>query len=278
MVVVAGLTLVGGCGLGSTSSESETVTVTSSSSSSPSQETRTETATETATAASSSTTGSDPTSAPAGDALPTDVEGYADAFVRAWGIGDREDASRYATAAAVRDLFGMDTRGGSGWARKESIEQGTRTQVRYTDANDENSTVYVLVDRSSAQAGEEDAVVGASYEYELDGTDDGYDPGEESAGVSDITVPETSVGDYCDTLVRAWGAGKRTTADKYATSTAMTELFDDHGTGGSGWSRSSTDSYSATYTNTDGSTLTLYINSISVSNGWGDGVFAATFS
>src|SRR5699024_2210468 len=34
--------------------------------------------------------------------LPGDPGDYADAFVRAWGIGDRPDATRYATPEAVR--------------------------------------------------------------------------------------------------------------------------------------------------------------------------------
>lgn len=283
MVVVASLTVVVGCSRGSTDegSRAETVTVTSSSSSSATQETRTETATETAPASETAPSSSTPDTASSSDTaagdLPTDVAEYADSFVRAWGIGDRDDASRYATSTAISDLFAMDSRGGSGWTRQDSTEQGTRTQVKYTDDNDSASTLYVLVDRDAATSGSPDAVVGASLEYEL-GEDYSYDPGEESAGISDITVPETTTADYCDALVRAWGAGNRTTADQYATQTAMDGLFGDQDVaGGSGWSRTSSTSYSATYTNTDGSTLTLSVNSISVDEGRGDGVFYAEF-
>lgn len=284
VVIVASLALVGGCSLGSQEADSdpETVTVTSSSSSTSTQETHTETATATETStASSSTSRSTPglatTSPAAGGNLPTTPLDYADGFVRAWGIGDRQEASRHATATTVSSLFAMDARGGSNWSRDGEVDQGGRTQVRYTDGT--GFVLYVLVDRATARAGDGDAVVGASLEYEVTGSEDGYDPGEESAGISDITVPETTIATYCDALVRAWGAGKETTADRYATPTAMDGLFADHGVaGGSGWSRTSSDSYSATYTNTDGSTLTLYANSISVANGWGDGVYYAEFS
>lgn len=213
-------------------------------------------------------------SSPAQPGLPTGVNEYADAFVRSWGIGDRPDASRYATVDAVRDLFGMDSRGGSSWARQDSTEQGARTMVKYSD--DSGMALYVLVDRATAGSGSEDAVVGASLEYE--GGDYVYDPGEEASGLSDITVAETTTGTYCDALVRAWGAGRRTTGDKYATDTAMTSLFDGYGTGGSGWTRVSAGTHSAVYSNTDGSTVTLYVNHVAVEAGRGDAVFDAEFS
>ena len=276
VVAVASLALVGGCGLGDdggdTGSDPETVTVTDSTSSTPTQETHTETATETATASSTQPPDPEPdaTSRASDDGLPTETLEYADAFVRAWGLGDRDDASRFATPTTVSSLFAMDPRGGSSWARDGEVDQGERTQVRYT--GDDDMVLYVLVDRAAAQSGAGDAVVGASLEYE-------YDPGEESAGISDTTVPETSVATYCDALVRAWGAGEEGTAEKYATRTAMDGLFGDHGTaGGSGWSRTSSDDWSATYTNTDGSTLTLFVNSVSVESGLGDGVYYAEFS
>lgn len=284
VVAVASLTLVGGCSLlpqgDDGSEEPETVTVTSSSSSTSTQETHTETATATETAEESETSSpSDTSTSPepaqssaANGTLPKNAPSYADGFVRAWGIGDRQDASRYATTTAVSSLFGVDARGGSNWSRDGEVDQGGRTQVRYT--NDDDLVLYVLVDRSTATSGDGHAVVGASLEYESSsaGEDD------DSDGVADTTVPETSTGTYCDALVRAWGSGKRATADRYATSTAMRQLFDDHGTGGSGWSRTSVSRYNAVYTNTDGTTLTLYFNSVSVANGWGDGVYYAEFT
>ncbi len=274
MVVVASLTLVGGCSAGSTTPVApETVTVTdsaisdtSTSTSSTARATATETATATQTATATSA------------GLPTGIDEYADAFVRAWGIGDRPDASRYATVDAVRDLFGQDARGGSSWTRQDSTDQGTRTQVSYTD--DSGMTLYVLVDRAIASAGDDDAVVGANLEWaDTEISDDyTYDPGEEASGLSDITVSETTTGDYCDALVRAWGAGQRSTADRYATPTAMTGLFDDYGTGGSGWSRISAGTHSASYTHTDGTTLTLYVNHVAVEAGRGDAAYYAEFS
>lgn len=281
VVVVASLTLVSGCSLlsqgESQGEEPETVTVTSSSSSTATEETHTETATatETETSSPSDTTTNSPgptRSSATTAALPTNALSYADGFVRAWGIGDRQDASRYATATAVSSLFGVDARGGSNWSRDGEVDQGGRTQVRYT--NDDDLVLYVLVDRATAGSGDRHGVVGASLEYESSsaGEDD------DSDGVSDTSVPETSTGAYCDALVRAWGSGKRGTADRYATSTAMRQLFDDHGTGGSGWSQTSVSRYNAVYTNTDGTKLTLYFNSVSVANGWGDGVYYAEFT
>lgn len=280
---VASLTLVAGCsalpGGDDGSDEPDTVTVTSSSSSTSSSETHTETATATETAEESETSAASEDSSPddsqssgSTGALPTSAPSYADGFVRAWGIGDREDASRYATSTAVSSLFDVDDRGGSTWSRDSEVDQGTRTQVRYT--SDDDLVLYVLVDRSTAGSGDDHAVVGASLEYESEsaGEDD------DSDGVADTVVPETSTGDYCDALVRAWGSGKRGTADRYATATAIGQLFDDHGTGGSGWSQSSVSRYNAVYTNTDGNTLTLYFNSVSVANGWGDGVYYAEFT
>lgn len=292
VAVVASLTLVSGCSLLSQGDDDaddpETVTVTSGEDadadsdedrdedSDSEQETHTETATETAeetepdSETETSSDSPDPSSSTGN--LPTSASSYADGFVRAWGIGDRQDASRYATSTAVSSLFGADARGGSNWSRDTSVDQGSRTQVRYT--NDDDLVLYVLVDRSTASSGNEHAVVGASLEYESSsaGEDD------DSEGFADTTVPETSTGDYCDALVRAWGSGKRGTADRYADSTAMRQLFDEHGTGGSGWSQTSVSRYNAVYTNTDGTKLTLYFNSVSVSNGWGDGVYYAEFT
>lgn len=287
MVVIASLTLASGCSLLSEgdgdADEPETVTVTSGSESEDDsdegQETHTETATETAdeteTAEETSDSSSSPdtsTSSTASGSLPTSTLAYADGFVRAWGIGDRDDASRYATSTTVSSLFSADARGGSNWSRDGKVEQGNRTQVRYTNGDD--LVLYVLVDRSAASSGQTGAVVGASVEYESPSAGEE----EDSDGVADTTVPETSTGTYCDALVRAWGSGQRGTADRYATPTAMRQLFDEYGTGGSGWSQSSVSRYNAVYTNTDGTKLTLYFNSVSVGNGWGDGVYYAEFT
>lgn len=275
VVVIASLVLVSACSLGSEDDAgSETVTVTSSSSpssASPSstQETRTETATATATASSSSATdpGSSPSEDGAVDGLPSDVGDYADGFVRAWGIGDREDASRYATDSTVSTLFALEPRGGSSWTRTEEDQQGGRTQVSYTD--DEGMTLYVLVDTDTAGSGDADAVVAATLEH----TDsEAESEGDGDAGAS---VSETTTGAYCDAFVRAWGAGERGTADDYAMSSVMTELFDHHGTGGSGWSQTSVTGGTAVYTDTDGTKLTLYVDTVSVENGWGDGIYHA---
>lgn len=279
VVVVASLALVGGCSTGSDQADvPATVTVTDTAEADPSTSSSSSSGSSPTPTAADGETTETATATPTSGGLPTDVGEYADAFVRAWGIGDRPDASRYATVSTVGELFGMDARGGSGWSRQDSTDQGGRMQVRYTD--DEGMTLYVLVDRATAAAGDEDAVVGANLEWEDTGSweDDTYDPGEEASGLSDITVSETTTGDYCDALVRAWGAGQRSTADRYATPTAMTGLFDDYGTGGSGWSRISAGTHSASYTHTDGTTLTLYVNHVAVEAGRGDAAYYAEFS
>ncbi len=277
MVVVASMTLVAGCSLGSQDEDggSETVTVTSSSSSTPTQETHTETATGSPTSppsASATPDGDDDgEDDDSGDGLPSDPGSYADGFVRAWGIGDREDASRYATASSVSTLFAIDTHGGSSWTRTSTARQGDRSQVSYSDG--EGFVLHVLVDRETAAAGEGDAVVSASLEYE--GADASEDWEADDSGTS---VAETTAGTYCDALVRAWGSGDRGTADDYATAGVMTQLFDDYGTGGSGWSQTSVSPSEAVYTNSDGTTLTLSFDSNAVEQGSGDAIHSAEIS
>ncbi|WP_427383618.1 hypothetical protein [Janibacter sp. G56] len=275
IVAVASMAGLGACSAEPSSDASATVTATSSSSR---PEKVTKTTTVTATASTTRTTSPAPTTTPRTTPtmgpLPTDIGSYADAFVRAWGIGDQPSASRYATVTTVSSLFAMDPRGGSTWKRGSQVEQDGRMQVRYTDGA--GTALYVLIDRGLTATGSEDAIVAANLEYEGDST--GYDAGEEAAGVSDIAVAETTVAAYCDALVRAWGAGQRSTADKYATQTAMTQLFDGYGTEGGSWSRSSSDAYSATYTDASGTTLTLWVEPQAVVAGRGDGAYIADFS
>lgn len=283
VVVVASLTLVSGCGLSlpggdDKSSAEETVTVTSSSSSEPTEETSTATATATATADVPDAPTSDPSSTSSssdgGSDLPTDVRSYADDFVRAWGVGDRQEALKYATATTVSSLFAFHPKGGTSWSRQGEVDHGLRTHVRYTDGD--GGVLTVFVDREEVTEGGPNGVVGTRLK-EGGSSDDADDSGDSADSGSGL-VPETSTSDYCDALVRAWGAGRRSTAEKYASATAMSQLFDDHGTGGSGWSQTSVTRHYALYTNTDGTKLTLYFNSTSVAKGAGDGVYYAEFT
>ena len=212
--------------------------------------------------------------------LPTSPGAYADGFVRAWGIGDSQDASRYATEAAVTSLFQYDGRGGGSWVRQSSAVLGGRTQVRYVDGT--GASLYVVVDTAAAGRGASRAVVGANMEWQ--NVDNGYqgDPGSGGYDYPDrpavATGLQTSVGEYADALVRAWGVGDAYAADAYATDGALSIMFAQYGTGGSSWRRTASTSSSATFTNHDGVRLLLGLDPAKVSAGRGDGVHSASFT
>ena len=248
----------------------------------PSTSTSTVTVTPTVTAVSTTSSSSSPAtvtttatvSAPASNDRPTGVNEYADAFVQAWGLGDRTEASDYATALTVTNLFAIDGRGGSSWVRKESTQQGSRTQVRYTDGM--GTTLYVLVDQATAASGATDAIVGANLEWEDSSSDWTFDDGNTSDSSAVTGLPST-VDSSADAFVRAWGVDDRT-MDNSATDSVVTTLYADYGSGGSRWSRSSSTASSATYTNTDGSVLVLDVDATTVSAGRGDGITGADIS
>ena len=222
--------------------------------------------------ASTSTATTSTSSAPAPDAggeLPGDPGEYADAFVRAWGVGDRVEAERYATGDAVDSLFAYDGRGGSTWTRDAVTNQDGRTQVGYTDGT--GQSLYVLLD--TVTVGAPDAVVSANVEWEGTSEDAAAedDPGAATGLPSDV-------GDYGDALVRAWGVGDRDAADAYATASVLSTLFDGYGTGGSDWSRTGSTADSITYTDSFGDTVTIYVDAATVSAGRGDAAYLAVFS
>lgn len=262
VAVVAAIGLLGGCSLvgedaGSTTSSTRT-------------------------AAPSSPTGSSTTGSAAETtvvtALPTDVDGYADGFVRAWGIGDRPEAERFGTDDAVTAVFDHAGRGGDGWSRDATTVQGSRTQVRFTD---DDLVLYVLVDTDRAAAGEEDAVVGASIEFDGQAEPEPQTETvtETATATSSSTATATaaglprSTGEYADRFVRAWGTGDRAKGDPYATESILRELFDVYGPGGGGWSRTSTAARQVDYTDTDGVVLRLHINHEAVAEGRQDAIY-----
>ena len=139
-------------------------------------------------------------------------------------------------------------------------------------------TLYVLVDRTAAGSGVEDAVVGASLEYE--GWDWEDDPAEGYSGVdgsASVTGLPSSVTEYADAMIRAWGVDDVAMND-YTTSDVMTTLYGEYGEGGSNWSRSSSTPSTVTYRNTDGTVLVLTLDASTVSAGRGAGVTQARFS
>lgn len=275
LLAASGLVLAGCSALDRSASPAPTVTVT------PTVTTVSTTSPPTSSASTSTASSSPATvtttatvSATASDDRPTGVGEYADAFVRAWGLGDRTGASDYATALTVTNLFAIDGRGGSNWVRRESTQQGSRTQVRYTDGT--GTTLYVLVDRATAASGATDAVVGANLEWEDSTSDWTFDDGNTSDSSAVTGLPST-VNTYADAFVRAWGVDDPS-MDSYATDSVVTTLYADYGSGGSRWSRSSSTASSATYTNTDGSVLVLDVDATTVSAGRGDGITGADIS
>lgn len=258
----------------------ETVTVTATGDSASSSPTKSESpdpeSSSSETSQTSETPSSSPTTQDVASGLPTNPGDYADEFVRAWGIGDRPKASRYATESAADDIFAHDGRGGSTWEQDSTAVQGTRTQVRYTNGN--GASLYVLVDTATAGSGLGDAVVGANIEWDDTSawsTDDDAVPEDDSD--EGVTGLPSTVNEYCDALVRAWGNNDRSAAEDYATSSTVSQLFDDHTPGQTDWARTSSTSSSATYTNDAGDTVTIHVHASRVSSGRGDAAYSAGF-
>lgn len=257
----------GGSGDRRTVTATETASPTESSSRSTSEDEGEESDSSSTSSSSSTSETSDEGSSVSG--LPGDPGEYADAFVRAWGIGDRPDAARYATPEAVSALFAYDPRGGSTWQRAGSTTQGERTQVRYTDGN--GSTLYVLLDTATAGAGEGGAIVAGNVEWTGDVAPE-PEPEPEPTEEQVRGLPST-IGPYCDALVRAWGADNRVSAMDYATDGAASTLFDILTPGQSDWSRTGTTDSSATYENSSGERITIFVDPATVSAGVGDAAY-----
>ncbi len=280
LVAIAALGLTA-CSGGGEGAEDETVTVTATDEAAAASEADEgegdEQDSEESSSSSSSNTSS-PTSTqqqpstPASAGLPTGAGSYADGFISAWGLGDRPDASRYATEEATSSLFAYRSRGGSSWVQRDSIVQGSRTQVRYTDGD--GGVVYVLVDTAGADAGAADAVVAANSEQHY------APPTETAAPEPPPSEPATglpsSTRDYADALVRAWGNDDQQVADDYATDSALQTLWGDLTPGESDWRYVSSTPTSATYTDDDGGQFTLLLTPSLVSSGRGDAVYGVS--
>ncbi|WP_068402899.1 hypothetical protein [Kribbia dieselivorans] len=261
-IIVATAVGLTGCAAGGGSGQAVTTTVTATASStsaatskpsstSSSTTRRTTTATVTATATAT--------------AFPTDPAAYADLFVRAWGIGDRARADELATSDTVATLFGNTARGGSNWSRVSSVPQDARTQVTYR--NTSGDLLYVIVDTATASRGASDAIVTTNFGYEPQP----YTPSVQGAGLP------TSAGEYADRFVRAWGAGRSTDAEQYASSAAMTTVGGYSGPGGGDWSRSSTGTSAVTYRNSSGWSLIVYLDTDLLAAGAQDAIYSAEF-
>lgn len=206
----------------------------------------------------------DPTSDAPDAQLPSSAGEYADAFVRAWGKGDRTGASAYGTGAAVSTLFGQTGNGGGGWQRTGTTEYAGSTQVTYSDGS---RTLTLVVDHTALGAGDEHAVTSAvlsSGEPTTAPTDDGDG------------LPQT-VSAYADAFVRAWGKSDSGAWD-YANDQVRSILGSGAGPNPGAWSRSSTDGSSVSYRNRDGSLLVLQLDGDRVADGARDAITGATRS
>ena len=64
---------------------------------------------------------------------PKSQQDYTSVLVRAWGVGDQTRARRYATAAAVKKLFGTIDRGGPGWTLVGCDNAGPQPACTFID-------------------------------------------------------------------------------------------------------------------------------------------------
>jgi hypothetical protein len=64
---------------------------------------------------------------------PESQQDYTSVLVRAWGVGDQSRARRYATAAAVKKLFGTIDRGGPGWSLVGCDNAGPQPACTFID-------------------------------------------------------------------------------------------------------------------------------------------------
>lgn len=214
--------------------------------------------------ASSGPSSDDPTSERPDAQLPSSAGEYADAFVRAWGKGDRTDASTYGTGAAVSALFGQASNGGGGWQRTGTTEYAGSTQVTYSDGS---HSLTLVVDHTALGAGDEHAVTSAvlsNGEPTTAPTDDGDG------------LPQT-VSAYADAFVRAWGKSDSGAWD-YANDEVRSILGSGAGPNPGAWSRSSTDGSLVSYRNRDGSLLVLQLDGDRVADGSRDAITGATRS
>lgn len=193
--------------------------------------------------------------------LPGTAAEYADAFVRAWGRGDRPSASTYGTSAAVSALFGGGS-GGAGWTRTSTTGYAGSTEVTYSNGT---RTLTVIVDHTPLGTRSEHAVTSAAFSEDTPSTPPSGDG-----------LP-TSVTSYTDAFVRAWGKGSGS-AWTYTSAEVGSGLGENRPSGGPGWSRASSTATTATYTTRDGGTLVLTVNLDLVRIGAQDAIVGAVLS
>jgi hypothetical protein len=95
-----------------------------------------------------------PTTVRGDQAIPTDAESYAEAFVEAWLTGDRATADQLGTDEAVEAIFALEA--GDGWALDHCEGAAGSSYCTFTAGGD--PTVVVRVGNEAASLGEPDAV------------------------------------------------------------------------------------------------------------------------
>lgn len=192
-------------------------------------------------------------------ALPTVPTDYADTLVRAWGSGDQPTMQRLATDEVIHTL---GDRGGPSWEQTSAEGAAGSTIVTYTNTED-GDTLALRVQNSAVSAGEEHAVVEATYAPGGEGQDE---------------LPSAPT-DYADTLVVAWGTEDQATLHRMATDEVV-QTLGDHGS--PNWSRISAEgaagSTIVTYTETaTGEVLVLRVDNVKASEGANHAVVEAHF-
>lgn len=95
-------------------------------------------------------------------ALPTNAADYADALIRAWGAGDKDQMDDFAADAVVDTLTSHAAKGGDGWKRTSQDAGAGSVFLTYRNAGDK-AEVELRVDNAKASAGDDEAVVEAKF-------------------------------------------------------------------------------------------------------------------
>jgi hypothetical protein len=144
--------LAAGCGDDGESSTTTTAEVTTTTVA----ETTTTSSTPTTTAPPSTTAAPPTTGDPGDDAIPTDPQDYATAFVGVWEAGDQESALVFGTQAAVDAIFAVESGGPGTWSVTGCEGAAGSTYCTFSAGGD--PTIVVRVGNEAAAQGQHQAV------------------------------------------------------------------------------------------------------------------------
>ena len=110
------------------------------------------------TTAAPATTAAPPTTTgdPGDDAIPTDPQAYATAFVGVWEAGDQESALVFGTQAAVDAIFAYESGGPGTWSVTQCEGAAGSTYCTFSAGGD--PTIVVRVGNEAAAQGQHQAV------------------------------------------------------------------------------------------------------------------------